>query len=247
MPTTTVSTLIDRARATADVRDNFVTPTQWVAWATQERLALDLFLARSGWTLPLSDFNITVTGSEAGSFSVNPTGGVMAIVCVYEYDAAGRIRMLRYEDAVTFLRRAPGYTGSPSGNSRCFRTQWSGDNLTLNMYPEPTSGETYRVVYIAHPKALVVSGASGWQEASISYPMGWEERIVLGMARRALIKEESSTQAVDSEIALWEQRIEEACWNRVLSEAPSIRNTDARNYGWSERLSIPDYGHWIWV
>lgn len=247
MPTVTVSTLISRAKAIGDFRDNFVTPTQWTTWATQERLALDLFLARSGWTIPMTNFNITVTGSEAGSFSVNPTGGVMAIVCVHEYDSAGRIRMLHHQDTVGFLRQNPGGTAVPAGDSKYYRVQWSGDNLTLNLFPEPKTGETYRVVYIAHPKGLVTSGAGSWEETSVAYPMGWEERIVLGMARRGLIKEESDTRAVDSEIALWESRIEEACWNRVLTSSPAVRNTDTQNYGWTDRFSLPPYHAWTWV
>lgn len=247
MPTTTVSSLIDRAKATSDMRDNFVTPAQWVAWGSQERLALDLFLARSGWALTLSDFNITVTGSEAGAYGVNPTGGVMAIVCVYQYDTSGRIKMLERQDAVTYLRRVPGYSGSPAGHGTYYRVLNSGDNLTLNIYPEPSAGETYRVVYLAHPKKLAVSSPGTWEEISVTYPMGWEERIVLGMARRALMKEESSTQAVDQEISLWESRIEEACWNRVLADAPSVRNSDFIHYGWTDRYSLPPFGLWTWV
>lgn len=359
MPTVTVQNLIDRAKATADMRDNFVTPSQWTQWATQERYALDLFLARSGWTLPLSDFDITVTGSEAGSFPVNPNGGVMAIVCVYEYNSQGRMRMLRPNDAMGFLKQVPGATGNPTGDSRSYRVQWTGDNLVLNLFPEPTAGETYRVVYIAHPRKLVLSltatdpeipatyasgtvledgmdiaatyrvagtvgngktitfvgdldtgtttglwvdgenavyhyniapnfptfatfaadaagsaywnitGNSGhiqldrvltasggaelipaeaeaWESTSVAYPMGWEERIVLGMARRALIKEESDTRGVDSEIQLWDARIEEACWNRVLTNSPTVRNTDDLYYGWTDRYSIPPVGLWLW-
>lgn len=247
MPTTTVAELIDRAKATADMRDNFVTPTQWLYWATQERLALDLFLARSGWTLPLSDFNLTITGSENGAFVVNPTGGVMAIVCVLQYDTGGRVRHLRYQDSVGFLRQVPGSLQSPKGNSSFYRVTWSGDNLTLNLYPEPSPGETYRVVYLAHPKKLVLSAPGSWEETSVSYPMGWEERVVLGMARRALMKEESDTRSVDSEIGLWESRIEEACWNRVLTESPSVRNSDLQTYGWTDRYSLPPVGFWTWV
>lgn len=246
MPAVTVQTLISRAKATADMRDNFVTPTQWTTWASQERLALDLFLARSGWTLPLSDFDITVTGSEAGVFPINPTGGVMAILCVYQFDSSGRIRKLVHEDSVSFLRQAPGATSRPSGHSTYFRTLWSGDNLTINFYPEPSAAETYRVVYVPHPKNLVLSSPGTWEETSVSYPMGWEERIVLGMARRALIKEESDTKAVDSEILLWESRIEEACWDRVLTSSPQVRNTDLQNYGWTDRISLPPVGYWVW-
>lgn len=364
MPTTSVATLIDRAKATADMRDNFVTPTQWERWASQERLALDLFLARSGWTQTFSEFNITVTGTEAGVYSVNPSGGIMAIVCVYQYDSAGRIRMLEHQDAVTFLHRSPGYSGAPQSHARYFRVANAGDNLTLNFYPEPQAGETYKVLYIAHPPPLVVStdsvfasaqfrgfevlsrspGAAGigtvvnimgvipsigtphplvgtarliqdtqaavtvtfdysgdgmfigeildtpttynavyaalnsstvvqvgaetvpgettfglvQQETettslpttpatSVSYPMGWEERIVLGMARRALMKEESDTKAVDTEIALWESRIEEACWNRVLTSSPQVRNIDYQHYAWTNRYLVPPFGFWVWI
>lgn len=341
MPTVSVSTLIDRARATADMRDNFVTPTQWAQWASQERLALDFFLARSGWSLPLSDFDITVVGDEAGDFDVNPTGGVMAIVCVYEYDTAGRVRMLRQQDAYSFVRRIPTY-GAP-GDSRFYRVQWEGDSLVLNMYPTPSAGETYRVVYIAHPRplyeteaaytsqgvlgnltlynrtsgvttdinvSLTATGTPGtnvvitaqsssalvmtyeesatWENVrdeinssatyveaeitgvneiiregdfsglytatltggaygahTVAYPLGWEERIVLGMARRALMKEESDTRPVDTEIALWESRIEEACWNRVLTNSPSVRNSDQETYGWTDRFSMPPIGNWV--
>lgn len=255
MPTTLVSDLVDRAKAAADMRDDFVTPTQWLYWASQERLALDLFLARSGWTLPLSNFDITITGSEAGKFPVNPTGGVMAIVCVYQYDTSGRIKMLEHQDAVSFLKRKPGYTGSPSGHANYYRviqgydngTSIDNDMLTLNMYPEPSAGETYRVVFLPHPKKLVLSSPGTWEESSVSYPMGWEERIVLGMARRALIKEESDTRAIDSEIGMWDSRIEEACWDRVISSSPSVRNVDQVHYSWLDRLSIPPHGTWIWV
>lgn len=241
MPVTTVSDLIDRAKAVSDMRDNFVTPTQWLAWASQERLALDLFLARSGWTLPFAEFNITITGSEGGVYNVNPTGGVMAIVCVLQYDSNGRVRPLEHENAVEFNRTAK------SGSAAFYRTSWSGDNLVLNLWPTPQVGETYRVVYIPHPKKLVLSSPGAWEEISVAYPMGWEERIILGMARRALIKEESSTSSVDSEIALWDQRIEEAAWSRVLSSAPTVRNTDPTHYAWTDRYSFPPFGLWTWI
>ncbi len=346
MPTVTVSELVDRAKAISDMRDNFVSPTVWEYWASQERLSLDLFLARSGWTLPLSTFDIEVDGTENGAYAVNPDNGVMCIVAVHQVDGT-RVRPLRHENAVEFIRSTDG----PTGHSATYRVQWTGDNLTLNLSRTPTSGETYRVTYIAHPLKLTLTdpstyatvtfaasdaankfvataltlgsagngtvvtlvdtdlapalttdtlaavtarfddGTSTWAQMytalntsefievtteiatgtmiatdvgtgttaggldpvdfgvalSVAYPMGWEERIVLGMARRALIKEESSTSAIDSEIALWESRIEEACWSRVLSEAPSVRNTDYRHYGWSDRYVLPPYTSWTWI
>lgn len=252
MPTVSITELVDRAKAAADMRDNFVTPTQWMYWANQERLALDLFLARSGWTLAYEEHDITVTGNEGGLYEINPTQGVLALVCLYQVDSAGRIRMLKNQDAVSFLRRQPGYSGSPSGNANYYRVQHGGANPTsvlfVNMYPEPSPGETYKALYVPAPKKLVYTVSdAGTEAASFNYPMGWEERIVLGMARRALIKEESDTRAIDQEIAVWDQRIEEACWSRVLSESPAVRNTDSLNYGWTDRYSIPPVTYWTWV
>lgn len=252
MPQTTVATLIDRAKSAADMRDNFVKPTEWLTWATQERLALDLFLARSGWTLAVDVFDITITGTEnpRGTFPVDPDSGVMAILLVHQFDSSGRIRQLEHQDFATFLRRNPGYTGSPQGHARYYNLTWNSATLTLNMYPEPQAGETYRVIFLPHPKRLVLSVAMGQEateEDSVNYPMGWEERVVLGMARRALIKEESSTSGIDSEIGLWDTRIEEACWSRVLTSAPGVRNVDDLHYGWSDRYTVPPFGMWTWV
>src|SRR3954463_11423090 len=99
MPVVTTQELVERAQATADMRDNFVTPKQWMYWASQERLSLDLFLARSGWALPSVNLDITVTGAEGGAFAVAPSTGVMAIVCVHEVKS-GRYRQLRYQDSI---------------------------------------------------------------------------------------------------------------------------------------------------
>ncbi len=249
MPTTSTTDLVARASAAADMRDNFVTPTQWMYWATQERLALDLFLARSGWPLPFSTLTITVAGSEGGDYDVDPTSGVMAIVAVHQVKNQ-RTRLLKHQNVVDFLTRTPGYTGSPQGNALYYRANWSGDSLVLNMYPEPQSGETYLVTYLAHPAKLSLDASEDPEDNeadSVAYPMGWEERIVLGMARRALIKEESDTRAIDTEIALWESRIEEAAWGRVIADTPSVRNTDQLIYGWSDRYELPPYSHWAFV
>lgn len=245
MPLVTTSTLVDRAKAASDMRDNFVTPAQWMLWATQERYGLELFVARAGWAMNISNFDFTVTGAEAGVFPITSVPGIMAIVAVHEYTTTG-VRQLKYQDAITFLHQLPGNTTNTRGHSIAFRALWTGDNVSMNLYPEPNTGESYRVTFLVHPKPLALSTTTGY-DTSVTYPMGWEERIVLGMARRALIKEESETRAIDSEIQLWESRIEETCWSRVLSESPSVRNVDQNEYGWTDRLNYPPPMGWVWL
>lgn len=248
MPSVTTQELVARAQATSDMRDNFVTPAQWMYWASQERLSLDLFLARSGWALPSVNLDITVTGTEGGNYPVAPGTGVMAIICVHQVKA-NRYRRLKYQDSISFLRQTPGTTAGAQGDAGFFRAQWVGDTLIMNLYPEPVAGELYRVSYIPHPARLTLDSSPATNYAnSVVYPMGWEERIVLGMSRRALMKEESDTMAVDQEIAMWEKRIEEASWSRVLGEVPAVRNVDDVEYGWQDRAMWPPYpGQWFWA
>lgn len=250
MPVTTTQSLIDRARAAADMRDNFVTPTQWMFWATQERLALDIFIARSGYALPgLTNFDLTVLGTEGGAYLLNPSSGVMAVVCIHEMINNG-FRRVRYLDAVAYMKQPPGTTTGAHSHARYFRaiSSTTDDSITLNMYPEPSAGEVYRISYLPHPAALVLSSPGANQATQVVYPMGWEERIVLGMARRALIKEESDTSAIDSEIGMWDKRIEEAAWDKVMGESPVVRNSDVEVYGWNDRIIWPPYPNsWFWA
>lgn len=237
MPTVTTSELIDRAKAAADMRDNFVTPTQWVQWATQERYALDLFIARSGWPMPLQTQTTTMDG-VINTLTIEVPA--MAVVCVHQY-RGGSYRLLKHTNAVDIAR------SDQQGDPTEYRVFWDSDDLYLVFGPAPTAGTVIKVTYLAHPQKLSLTVSDDENATEVTYPMGWEERIVLGMARRALIKEESDTRSIDSEIALWESRIEEAAWSRVLADVPSVRNTDYNTYGWTDRYSVPPFGNWLFV
>jgi hypothetical protein len=241
MPTVTTAELVDRAKAASDMRDNFVTPTQWMYWASQERQALDLFLARGGWPQQFSTFAYTAAGTANEDCTIDPLTGLMAIVAVHQVES-GRYRQIRHTNVVDFPRGS-----ASSGHPVSYRVAWAGDEVVLNFSPNPAAGEVFHVTYLPHPAKLVLDTPVGTQASAVSYPLGWEERIVLGMARRALIKEESDTRSIDQEIGMWDQRIEEACWSRVLAEVPSVRNVDSLQYGWTDRYSLPPYMFWTWL
>lgn len=230
--------LVARACAAADMSDDFVTPRQWMLWATQEVLALSLFLARSGWTQNVKTETITVSGSEAGVFPL--TADPLAIVAIHQV-RDGRYRQVRLNNVVDFLRQTPG-SSRAHGDPVEYRVIWDQDNdrLTLGFYPEPAVGCVLAVSYIPEPLRLTLDAVpdAGYAN-SVRFPMGWEERIVLGLARRALAKEESDTSDIIRQIAECESTIEEAVWDRVLAEHPTIRNVDKAARGWSDRLSYP--------
>lgn len=243
MPTITTQTLINRARAISDMHDGFITDSEWMAWATQERLALDLFIARSGWTQNFSTLTITVTGSESGVFTLSSP--VLAIVSVHEKNAAGMVRPVEFNNVVDFYRQIDGSTQN-TGHPKYYRVKTSGDTVSINFWPTPVASYAFVVTYIPHPNTLdLIFGTN--IDANVTYPMGWEERIVLGMAKRALIKEESDFSAIQRLIQEIESQIEELCFAKVLSDTPSIRNIDLERRGWTDRLLFPPWQQWAWI
>ena len=206
MPSFTAQTLIDRAAAIADMHDGFVTPTQWITWLNTESRALELFVIRSGYIQPLA---ATV---DAASFAIT-VPSPLVILGVYEV-SGNRYRPLYHQTQLDFTRQ-PYATPADSGDARAYTivSNSGSDDLTVQFYPKPTTG-TYRALYI--PNSTVTAAVTD----SVRWPLGFEERIVLGMARRALMKEESSTSQVDSLIAEQDRTIEEFCWSRNLSGMP---------------------------
>lgn len=236
MPSFTVQTLIDRAAAIADMHDGFVTPAMWLAWLNTESRALELFVVRSGWIEPQA------TTVDAASSVITVTSP-LAILGVYEV-RDGRYRPLKYQPQVDFTKQA--YSSPADTGDAAFYTVMSGtsdDNLTIHMYPKPASTATYRCLYLAgYTPATSVSSTVRW-------PLGFEERIVLGMAKRALVRENSETRQVDELIAEQDRTIEEFCWSRSLAEAPVVRNSDhkLRGWGWSDNMTYGPFETWLWL
>ncbi len=222
------------------MHDTFVTPPESMYWASQENLALTLFLARSGWTQNVATVTITVDGTEDGAFELETAP--LAIVAVHQLKS-GSYRPISYNNYVDFMRQPPGGTRA-TGDPNEWRVLWdqANDTHNLNFYPEPPSGTVLVVSYIPEPDRLTLDDtpATGYAN-SVNYPMGWEERIVLGMARRALSKEESDTSDIRAQIAECDQRIEEACWNRVLAESPTVRNSQ------KPQRTFPPPTQWVFL
>lgn len=237
MPAFTIQELVDRAAAAADMHDTFVQPAQWLAWAKVEVNSLDLFMARHGWvTRP-----IEVTTSEAATpYVITLTNDFLAVIGVWEVRADGRMRRLTHRPYVDAqFGELLGSTG-PSGTAMWYSIGQSG---SLDLLPQITISP-YQAggTFAAH--TLSSSAVSGMED-EVRYPQSVEERIVLGLARRALMKEESDTRAIDRAIRDEEDRIESLCWSRALAEAPKVRNVDRVERGWGA-YSMPPYSEWVW-
>lgn len=228
MPAFTVQALIDRAAAIADMHDGFVTPEQWLAWLNTESRALELFVVRSGWIEPQT----ATVDASGGTITVpNP----LAIVGVYEV-RDGRYRALTYKSPADFNR------STDTGDAHYFTiTSASGDdNLTVTLYPTPSSG-TYRCLYMAG--ATPVTAVTD----TVRWPMGFEERIVLGMARRALVKENSDSRQIETLVVEQDRVIEEFCWSRAIADSPTVRNVDQDKRGWQSTMLYGPYESWYWL
>lgn len=233
MPAYTVATLIERARSAADMRDNFVTSTEWLRWLNVERYLLDVFLARNG--VLTQQNTATVTANGAASYTITAP---MAVLGVYEYKNS-RYRRLKAADAIDGAHRQSDITGN-TANFYSLLTTSGSEDLQLILYPNPSSG-TYKVSTIAQPTALTLT------TDTVTYPMGWEERLVLGLARRALAKEESPTDNVSRQINEIERHIEESAWDRVYASNQAVRNVDKVERGWSSHPTYPDPSLWYWI
>lgn len=237
MPATSVSELIARAKAAADMEDSgFVTTAQWLRWANLEHRMFYAWLARHGYVYDPAPASHTADGTGQFGDVTDP----MVILGVWELQGT-RYRPLRSVDQVEYQ----GW-GSATGPASVYTAVDRGDgDVAIVMAPRPSSG-TYVALYIAHPDALVLGTPTTGQDDEVRYPLGLEERIVLGMARRALAKEESSTSEVVRQIREVEAHAEAVAWDRLSGGVQAVRNVDHRERGWGD-MTTPSPREWYWV
>lgn len=222
MPNITVQELIERAQAAADMRDDFVTLTQWLRWATVENRALAVRVAQLGYVISESFTDLTLTGADN-----YPIAEPLAIMGVYEVQSNNMLRRVKTVNPFDGHKQTANSMTGPARQFYVTRDSTpASTSVLVSFFPNPTSG-TYRVYFIEHPPALTAV------TDSVDYPLGWEERVVLGMARRGMAKEESDTGPVSEQIRATDSDIEAAVWSRMLGDAPAIRNVDLTERGWS--------------
>lgn len=238
MPSFIVQNLIDRAAALSDMHDQFVKPEQWVAWYNTERVALELFIAKRGATAR----NITLTTVTPVSGTSLFIGSALAIVGVWEILSNARLRPVRIVNFVdNFSQQGPGPQFGPAQIVSVVQNNGStSESYSFRFFPTPSSG-SYLIGTIPAPEVLLDGNGM------LNLPMGIEERIVLGMARRALIKEESDTTEILKLIKEQDDIIEEYVYGQMMAQNPSVRNVDALQRGWWSDIRSIDPNSWFWL
>jgi hypothetical protein len=235
MPAFTLQDFINRACGYADQHEGFVDPDTFLRWANVEVRALDLFVARHGWVqkTPVSTF---MDVSRDGPTVQLPTN-TMCVLGVWEITSNERYRALDYSETISARLQDP-LTGPMIGDAREYWVEYVDDIPSIYLYPRPTQGN-YIVLTLKYSDEFISLSSS------VNFPLGFEERPILGMARRALIKEESDTSAIEKLIAEEDRRIEEECWNRVLANSPKIRKVSKKQY--QVEPLYPEASSWRWL
>lgn len=235
MPSFSVQNIIDRAAAAADMHDSFVNDTTWLNWFNKERQALTILMARAGW-VPSGIVSQAVPFTDSYTLAAD----MLAVLTVVEVDSSGRFRHLIVSNFVDQVMQAAGGPITGSATRVFLEQQDNTDGTIFHFYPRPTAGN-YLIYYLKAPTRATAA------TDTFNMPMGFEEWLVLQLARRALVKEESDPKEIDKQIVDEERLIEEYCWNRALADSPKVRNTDNVNRGWDFQLAFPPPNAWVWL
>lgn len=242
MPAFTAQQLIDRAADMADMSDNFVQPATWLNWLRIECTALDIFMARNGY---VQNIVIQTSPIDPSNPVISLGSDILGLVGVWEV-VNGRYRRLTQKNPVEFLTQNPA-TGAVTGPATFYTVETKGvgtgggDGYTIKLFPRVNNSGTYAVAYLPPSVVGPLSLTS-----VLYYPMGYEEAIVMAMAKRALIKEDSDPATISREIANWRSNVEEQQWDRQLADTPAVRNVDMQVRGWNNWIDFPSPSSWSW-
>ncbi len=223
-----VSELISRAVAAADMTDDFVSQAQWLYWANVADKKLAVKVAQLG--VPYNQYDEVITLNGSFEYTVAEP---LAVVGFYFVQSDGRLRKLK---TVHNSQRVNYTTTSANGDPTECKVRRSGANILVTFYPVPTSGSVVMRA-IEYPDKLVYSAPAAGESDSVNYPLGWEEYIVLQMAKSALAKEETIHPLIESSIKECDMFISESASNYLLTDLPKILDTSQNNF---------EYADWFW-
>lgn len=218
----TLQELVDRARVYLDDDhtddEGWLSPESWVALCNVEYAQLYRRWVRQGLIAPAWT-DAAFTGHTATIPSDLSGGGVLATIGVAENLGSGRYRLLT--PAQSHYGRSPtlGYT---TGASSHWYATGTGDTITYTLEPRDTG--SYFVRYI--PTVVPADSLAD----TVTVPFGADERLVLGLARRAKLKEGSASALLERLIMDADAELNFAAFGRVNTDSPRVRTSRYRDY-----------------
>lgn len=215
----TWQSLIDRARVYIaddhDDRKGFLTIDKWMALANVEYQSLRRHWTRMGLVRPPL-VTTTFTGPTV------TLSGVEAIAGVAQPNWGQYPRELKYERVLW------GTTQTSQACTWC--AEGTGGDVTISVYPQDTA--EYQVKWV---QAIPVATDP---ESLVELPHGGDERLVLGLAKRALVKDSSRSAPLEELIAQQDIQISFNAINQVRS---------ARSHGPRTTGIVPMYEPSKWL
>ncbi len=228
MASFTVQNLVDRAKVYVDddhtAQTSWLSNPGWLAIANAEYAQLYGKWIRGGLMQPL----FTQETFSEGEYELDEAAIVVVGVA---RDNGGSLTMLSQAQAVVgrdaFWRSATEPTGVPM--------RWSatgaGDLVTITLDPLPSSAtDEYIVRYIQAPVAFTA------MDDELEVPYGADERLVLGMARRAHLKDSGSSQLLERLIVEADGELQFSAMGKA--NGPRVMSRRANPY------STPTPGRW---
>ena len=205
--------LIDRARFYIDddhrETAGWVTPARWLTRFGVEYAQQDRRWVRQGLVAPRPTHTTFVGPTTALT-------GVLAVVGVAEDLGGGRYREI--PSVQSEIGRHPYGTPSDIG----WQAHGTGDDLSIEISPDDEL--TYEVRWI--PDVVRPSDPT----ASVVLPASADERLVLGAARRALVKESTRSSALQQALDEVDAELAFAAAGRLMGDAPRVRRLNPSSY-----------------
>lgn len=228
MATFTWQDIIDRARTYVDDDHDdtkgWIKPERWLRMAFVEYQLQRKKWIRMGLIAPATT-DIKFTGPTTSISGVLCTIGVAEVTSGAGYfdptPTATTFTLRPLTWVQDTLGRAP-FLSKTDGRAWGWRATGGGDNLVYTVEPQDTA--TYIVRYIATVAAPTLASSS------IEIPDGADERLVLGLARRAHVKDSTASALLQRLIDEHDAELNFQAMGRVNDSSPRVRSTPRQPY-----------------
>jgi len=242
MPAFVINDLIDRARVYLDDDHDedgdggaLHTPESWLNFANVEYRHLYRKWVRAGLVPPTLVDTALISGSADLSTSGFP---VMAVIGVARDYGGGSVRVLT--PAQSPLGVSPFWGTSSTGEGEYWYAAGgiTGAPLTVKIEPLDTSG-SYFVRWMPGPPTPTDP------TSTLDVPFGGDERLVLGMARRAKLKEGVVSNLLERLIADEDAQLNFQAFSQLGGDGPRVRRVQDTGTRF-QQTDFPQPMYWRW-